>query len=66
MLKTKISLATMQGKLTRSEMKQVMGGVNAPADDSEESCISDGKACSWTGKKCCNECLSSFKCGKKS
>lgn len=55
----KMSLANIQGKLSRTEMKKIMAGSGS------ETCVSDGESCPvWCC--CCNECLATFKCGKKS
>lgn len=50
----KMSLANIQGKLSRAEMKNIMAGSDA--------CIKDGEACAMF-KNCCNECKATFKCG---
>jgi hypothetical protein len=55
----KMSLANVQGKLSRAEMKNIMAG------DGDGTCAKDGEDCPVFGE-CCNECKASFKCGKKS
>jgi hypothetical protein len=60
----KMSLANVQGKLTRMEMKNIMAGVDDGDSDGEPgACVKDGEECPWTGR-CCNECRPTFKCGK--
>ena len=52
----KMSLANIQGKLSRTEMKNIMAGSGGA------SCVQDGSSCPfWAG--CCNECLATFVCG---
>lgn len=52
--------------LSREQLKKVMEGQDELEDmDNGEGCIADGKSCGLF-KKCCNECLPSFKCGTKS
>lgn len=58
----KMSLATIKGKLSRDEMKNIIAG--SGQQEFPGDCIEDGKSCPFTGR-CCNECLATFKCGKK-
>ena len=52
----KISLADMQGKLTRSEMKNIMGGTE-PVDP---GCV--GNSCGPHGNGTCETAVSGCKC----
>ncbi len=47
---TKISLASIQGKLTRVEMKNIMAGYVPPVDD---GCVACGETCYLDKAKCC-------------
>ncbi len=58
----KMSLANIQGKLSRGEMKNILAGTGQEEFPGE--CVEDGKSCPLTGR-CCHECLATFKCGKK-
>ena len=53
----KMSLANIQGKLSRAEMKNMM------AVSESAACTADGQSCPLFGR-CCNECRATFKCGK--
>jgi hypothetical protein len=55
----KMSLANIKGKLSREEMKHIIAG------NEDAKCVKDGESCPWF-KKCCNECLATFKCGSGS
>ena len=59
----KLSLATVAGKLSRAEMKNVMAGNDSSLEPGDGKCVEDGKDCPVFGK-CCNECKATFKCGK--
>jgi len=52
---TKMSLANIKGKLSRTEMKNIMAGSGG------SSCIADGQACEWF-TNCCNVCAANFYC----
>ncbi|WP_416439445.1 hypothetical protein [Phnomibacter sp. MR] len=59
-----MSLANVQGKLSRAEMKNIMAGtVASEVEGDDGKCVEDGKDCPVFGK-CCNECKATFKCGK--
>jgi hypothetical protein len=53
MVTKKLSLDNMQGKLSRAEMKNVMGGVAAPAGDCTTSCnVWNSTTMSYKKTKC--------------
>lgn len=57
MNKTKMSLANIQGKLSRTEMKQIMAG-NLEFDDNSAGCGAFGLSCS----KCPSGCACQTAC----
>jgi hypothetical protein len=62
MNKQKLSLAAIQDKLSRNEMKQIMAGsmIEEIAGAEGETCIATGKPCGT--KKCCGWCGPLFVC----
>ena len=50
----KMSLANIQGKLSRTEMKNIMAGVETVGG--ETGCY----RCCWTGTTSCSECVHSY------
>ena len=48
---TKMSLANIQGKLSRTEMKNIMAG-----SGSGGGCKADGEFCDGAANQCCNKC----------
>lgn len=52
-----MSLANVQGKLSRAEMKNVMAGTT------DGKCVQDGEDCPVFGE-CCNECKATLNVAK--
>ena len=48
--------------LTREQLKKIYGGSGSGGSGGD--CIPDGQPCKLF-KKCCNECLPTFICGKR-
>lgn len=58
MQKTKMSLANIQGKLSRNEMKNIIAGYD---DTFSTGCVTDGTSCS--GGKTCKSTKTKCLCG---
>jgi hypothetical protein len=48
---------------SREQLRNVLGGNLAVSSTSTQTCIKDGSACTFTGAKCCNQCMGSWVCG---
>ncbi|QGW29474.1 hypothetical protein [Phnomibacter ginsenosidimutans] len=61
----KMSLATVAGKLSRAEMKNVMAGLEDMAVDDGGGVIAGaGYKCCWEGTNNCSVCAAGWTCTK--
>jgi hypothetical protein len=71
MTKVKMSLANVQGKLSRSEMKEIIAGEGYQGIIGDGDCLTEGTKCS-KGDTCCGTLIcynkdgesGSFRCNK--